>query len=268
MSGGGIAECSPLGDGFVEVQQGADDQGPGGELGEVERDVIRRLPDLHEFPRGLGIFMVTGRLVGEQGAQHSQALQAWFAHVPGLRVVMPATVADARDLLVASVLCKDPVLFIDDRWLYDLEDDLPPIVERDLRQERPKCLRSGADLTIVGSSYSTRLALKAAEELEKQGISAEVIDLRVLNPIHPEVVVSSVKKTGRLLVVDGGWSPCGIAGEVIASTIEKIRPRDLKASPIRVTLPFAPAPTARNLEKIYYPDTNSVVRAAEKLLCL
>lgn len=205
---------------------------------------------------------------GEQGAQHSQALQAWFAHVPGLRVVMPATVADARDLLVASVLCKDPVLFIDDRWLYDLEDDLPPIVERDLRQERPKCLRSGADLTIVGSSYSTRLALKAAEELEKQGISAEVIDLRVLNPIHPEVVVSSVKKTGRLLVVDGGWSPCGIAGEVIASTIEKIRPRDLKASPIRVTLPFAPAPTARNLEKIYYPDTNSVVRAAEKLLCL
>lgn len=203
---------------------------------------------------------------GEQGAQHSQALQAWFAHVPGLRVVMPATVADARDLLIASVLCKDPVMYIDDRWLYDQEDDLPPIVELDLRLERPRCLRVGTDLTIVGSSYSTRLAMNAAEELEKQGISAEVIDLRVLNPLHPEEVVNSVIKTGNLLAVDGGWGPCGVASEVIASVMEKVQPHQLKSSPRRVTLPFAPAPTARNLEKAYYPDTNSVVSTAVRLI--
>jgi len=203
---------------------------------------------------------------GEQGAQHSQALQAWFAHIPGLRVVMPATVADARDLLIASVLCKDPVVYIDDRWLYDQTDDLPPVIEFDLRLERPRCLRLGSDLTIVGSSYSTRLALNAAEELEKLGISAEVIDLRVLNPFHSEEVVTSVTKTGRLLAVDGGWGPCGIASEVLAVTVQHINPANFKSSPSRVTLPFAPAPTARNLEKTYYPDTNSVVRASLNLM--
>lgn len=203
---------------------------------------------------------------GEQGAQHSQALHAWFAHIPGLRVVMPATVADARDLLIASVLCKDPVVYIDDRWLYDQTDDLPPVIEFDLSLERPRCLRLGSDLTIVGSSYSTRLALRAAEELEKLGISAEVIDLRVLNPFHSKEVVTSVTKTGRLLVVDGGWGPCGIASEVLAVAVQQIHPANFKSSPIRITLPFAPAPTARNLEKAYYPDVNSVVSASGKLM--
>lgn len=203
---------------------------------------------------------------GEQGAQHSQALHAWFAHVPGLRVVMPATVADARDLLIASVLCKDPVMYIDDRWLYDQEDDLPPVVERDLRLERPRCLRQGTDLTIVGSSYSTRLAMNAAQELEKQGISAEVIDLRVLNPFHPEEVVRSVARTGRLLAVDGGWGPCGLAAEVIASVVERVPPGVLKKPPVRVTLPFAPAPTARTLERAYYPTEDSVVARAVGLV--
>lgn len=205
---------------------------------------------------------------GEQGAQHSQALQAWFAHVPGLRVVMPATVADARDLLIAAVLCKDPVMYIDDRWLYDQEEDLPPVVERDLRLERPRCLRTGTDLTIVGSGYSTRLAMNAALELEKHGIAAEVIDLRVLNPFHPEEVVKSVERTGRLLAVDGGWGPCGMAAEVIASVAERVSPGLLKKQPARLTLPFAPAPTARALERVYYPTTDSVVaRAVDLVRC-
>jgi len=196
---------------------------------------------------------------GEQGAQHSQALHAWFAHVPGLRVVMPATVADARDLLIASVLCQDPVLYIDDRWLYDLEDDLPPVVELDLSSERPRCLMRGDDLTIVASGYSTRLALDAATELRAQGVSAEVIDLRVLNPFHPDAIVESVLKTGRLLVVNGGWAPCGMAGEVIASVMERIPVGGLKKAPARLTLPFAPAPTARVLEQTYYPTAKSIV---------
>jgi len=157
-------------------------------------------------------------------------------------------------------------MYIDDRWLYDQEDDLPPVVECDLRLERPRCLRAGTDLTIVGSSYSTRLAMNAALELEKQGISAEVIDLRVLNPFYPEEVVKSVTRTGRLLVVDGGWGPCGMAAEVIASVMEQVPPCVLKKQPARVTLPFAPAPTARTLERAYYPTAELVVARAVGLV--
>jgi pyruvate dehydrogenase E1 component beta subunit len=203
---------------------------------------------------------------GEQGAQHSQALHSWFAHIPGLRVVMPATVADARDLLIASVLCDDPVMFIDDRWLYSQTDDLGPIVERDLRQERPRCLAVGSDLTIVGSGYSTLLASQARETLATRGVSAEVIDLRILNPFDPAVIVESVRKTGRLLVVDGSWRTCGMSAEVIAAVLEKVEPRVMQAAPARVTLPDAPAPTSRVLEKIYYPDAEMVVAAARSLL--
>ncbi|WP_128113169.1 alpha-ketoacid dehydrogenase subunit beta [Polynucleobacter necessarius] len=203
---------------------------------------------------------------GEQGAQHSQALQSWFAHVPGLRVVMPASVADARDLLIASVLCPDPVIFIDDRWLYDLEDDLPPVIERALSLEGPRCIQQGVDITLVASSYSTRLALDSLKALNQLGISAEVIDLRVINPLDPTIIINSVKKTGRLLAIDGGWSPCGMAGEVIASVIENVSPKVFKKSPQRITLPFAPAPTASLLEEIYYPTVDTIVSQVKKLM--
>lgn len=203
---------------------------------------------------------------GEQGAQHSQALHAWFAHIPGLRVVMPSTVADARDLLIASVLSPDPVVYIDDRWLYDQTDDLEPIVELDLAREGPRVSAAGNDITIVGSSYATRLAMQAREILAADGHSAEVVDLRVLNPFQPEVILQSVKKTGRLMVVDGGWRTCGLSAEVLASVFEGVPPESLIRPPVRVTLPDAPAPTSRNLESLYYPDVSRVVTAAHSLL--
>ena len=203
---------------------------------------------------------------GEQGAQHSQALHAWFAHVPGLRVVMPASVVDARDLLIASVICRDPVMYIDDRWLYDLEDELPPVVELDLTEQGPKCVSTGADVTIVGSGHATSLALQAGEVLARQNISAEVIDLRVLNPFKAEVIVKSVEKTGNLLVVDSGWQTAGFASEVITSVCEKITPSTFANSPARVTLPDAPAPTPRVLEKEYYTSVQDVVNATLKML--
>lgn len=203
---------------------------------------------------------------GEQGAQHSQALHSWFAHIPGLRVVMPATVADARDLLIASVLCKDPVMYIDDRWLYDQTDDLPPVVELDLREQGPRRLVEGRDLTIVAASYSTYLATQASQELVKDGHSVEVIDLRVLNPFNPALIAESVRKTGRLLVVDGSWKNAGFGAEVIASVAEHIDPGVLKCRPQRITLPAAPAPTSRALEKTYYPTANDVVRAVRGML--
>jgi pyruvate dehydrogenase E1 component beta subunit len=203
---------------------------------------------------------------GEQGAQHSQALHSWFAHIPGLRVVMPSTVADARDLLIASVLCNDPVMYIDDRWLYSQTDDLPDVEELDLRSVGPRCLAVGDDISIVACGYSTLLALKARDQLASQGISAEVVDLRVLNPFDPTAVVESVRKTGRLLVVDGGWRTCGMSSEVVASVMERLSPGELRSPPRRITLPDAPAPTSRVLEKIYYPDIEQVVGAARASL--
>lgn len=203
---------------------------------------------------------------GEQGAQHSQALHAWFAHIPGLRVVMPSTVADARDLLIASVLSPDPVIYIDDRWLYDQTAELGPVVELDLAREGPRVLAEGSDITIVGSSFATHLSMQTREMLAADGHSAEVVDLRVLNPFQPEVILQSVKKTRRLLVVDGGWRTCGLSAEVLASVVEGVPPESLIRAPVRVTLPDAPAPTSRHLESLYYPDVSRVVTAAYSIL--
>lgn len=203
---------------------------------------------------------------GEQGAQHSQALHAWFAHVPGLRVVTPATPSDARDLLVASVLSDDPVLYIDDRWLYEVEENAPPLVEKDLRSIQPQILRPGQDCTLVGNSYSTQLCLQAADVLESRGISCEVVDLRVINPMVFDEIIASVEKTRHVCVVDGGWRTCGLAGEVIAGITETITPNTLKAAPVRLTLTNAPAPTSKVLEDIYYPQTDHVIEAILQLL--
>ena len=203
---------------------------------------------------------------GEQGAQHSQALHAWFAHVPGLRVVMPSTVADARDLLIASVLCNDPVMFIDDRWLYDQEDDLPPIVEINLATQRPIVSLRGSDITIVASGHSSLLAREAAQLLKSKGISVEVVDIRVLNPLHTEIIIESVKKTKNLLVVDSGWTSGGFSAEIIAKVAEQLPVDCLNNPPVRIALPDAPAPTSRVLEKAYYTSTDDLVEATKKIL--
>lgn len=204
---------------------------------------------------------------GEQGAQHSQALHSWFAHIPGLRVVMPSTPADARDLLIASSLGKDPVLFIDDRWLYELEADLPPVDPAlRLTDVNPRVDVAGTDITLVGCSYSAHLCRLAAAELKQHGVSAEVIDLRIINPLDRSVVAASVRKTGHLLAVDGDWATCGLAGEIIASVAEQLPPSAFKAAPRRLTLPDAPAPTSKPLEKAYYFDAVDVSAAALKIL--
>ena len=203
---------------------------------------------------------------GEQGAQHSQALHSWFAHVPGLRVVMPATTADARDLLVASVLCDDPVLYIDDRWLYERTEELGPVPSSDLATVRPQVLQAGSDITLVGAGHSVQLCEEAAVIANGWGIKAEVIDLRVVAPLDIAAVVQSVRKTGRICVVDGGWEVCGLAGEVIAATVERLRPQDLRAAPRRITLPAAPAPTSRPLEALYYPTAKTVAAAVRSMV--
>ena len=203
---------------------------------------------------------------GEQGAQHSQALHAWFAHVPGLRVVMPSTVADARDLLIASVLCKDPVIYIDDRWLYDQEDELTPIVELDLTIQRPVISLMGSEITIVASGHASLLVREAAEKLENKDISVEVIDVRVLNPFHAEEIVESVKKTKNLLVVDSGWTSGGFSAEIITKVVEQLPVDCLSNPPTRIALPDAPAPTSRFLEKDYYISSDDIVKKVINLI--
>lgn len=202
---------------------------------------------------------------GEQGAQHSQALHTWFAHVPGLRVVMPSTVADARDLLIASVLSKDPVIYIDDRWLYEQEDDLPRIVELDLKTQKPKITSKGKDVTIVASGQSSYLARQANEKLKNIGINPEIIDVRVLNPLYVNDIVKSVKKTRRLVVIDPGWVSSGFSAELVAKVVENLDTKTLISPPLRIALPDAPAPTATILEKKYYTSVDDVVKKVKNL---
>jgi len=202
---------------------------------------------------------------GEQGAQHSQALHAWFAHVPGLRVVMPSTVADARDLLIASVLCKDPVIYIDDRWLYEQEDDLPPIIEFDLKTQKPKITSKGKDITIVASGHSSYLVRQANKKLRNVDINPEIIDVRILNPLYIKDIVKSVKKTRKLIVVDPGWVSSGFSAELVAKVVENLDTKCLTSPPVRIALPDAPAPTATILEKKYYTSVDEVVKKVKNL---
>lgn len=202
---------------------------------------------------------------GEQGAQHSQALHSWYAHIPGLRVVMPSQVSDARDLLIAATLSPDPVLYIDDRWLYDRKADLKPAKAVDLSTVRNETIVEGTDVTLCASSHSTWLAEQAAELLLQEGISAEVIDMRVVAPFDGDALAASVNKTGRLVAVDGSWATCGLSAEVLAYAFETVPVAKWKSRPVRVTLPPAPAPTAKNLETEYYPTVSSVVTAVRSL---
>lgn len=204
---------------------------------------------------------------GEQGAQHSQALHSWFVHVPGLRVVMPASAKDARDLFVASVLSPDPVVFIDDRWLYDSIEEVDEQVSLlDLDLEGPKVVKTGDDITIVAAGYSVLLALEAAEFLSRRGIKAEVVDVRVLSTLKTEELIKSVKKTRRLLCVDGGWGPCGFGAEILTSVLENISVSCLLCSPQRITLPFAPAPTSSALEGTYYTKAEDISNLIQKMV--
>ncbi len=201
---------------------------------------------------------------GEQGAQHSQALQALFMHVPGLKVVMPATAYDAKGLLIAAVRDGNPVMYIDDRWLYEEVSEVPeemyevPIGRAALR-------RTGSDVSIVATSYMAAQALTASKLLERNGVDAEVIDLRSISPWDQESVLCSVRKTGCLVVADAAWKTCGVAAEIAASVAEQAF-GDLHAPIARVCLPDTPAPASAPLERAYYAGAEDIVQAVERVL--
>lgn len=198
---------------------------------------------------------------GEQAAQHSQALQSIFSHIPGLKVVMPSTPYDAKGLLISSVYDDNPVVYIDDRWLYNLKGNVPKKIYK-IPIGKGIVLKKGKDVTIVATSYMVNEALKAASELKK--IDAEVIDLRSLKPLDESLIFNSVKKTGRLVIVDASWGNCGIAAEISARVSENIL-KFLKAPVKRVTLPDVPAPASSALEKFYYPNQNDIMKKVKSL---
>lgn len=202
---------------------------------------------------------------GEQAAQHAQALQAMFTHIPGLKVVMPSNPYDAKGLLVASIEDDNPVVYIDERWLYDHVGEVPeelysvPIGKGIIRKE-------GKDVTLAATSYMVYEASKAAEALEKKGINVEVIDIRSLKPLDDDLIFKSVRKTGRLVIADGGWKTCGIGAEIAARVAENDIFKKLKAPIMRVSLPDAPAPASSALEKVYYRKAADLVRAIKKVM--
>ena len=213
----------------------------------------------------LVIRLIIGRGWG-QGPQHSQSLQAWFGHVPGLKVVMPTTAYDAKGLLIASIEDNNPVIFIEHRWLHNIAGYVPPGVYR-VPLGQGKIVRAGHDLTIVATSYMVLESLRAAEMLAASGVSAEVLDLRTLKPLDEGLVLESVRKTGNLIMTDTGWTTGGVGAEVIARVAEKAF-ANLKNPPVRVALPDCPTPTSPALANHYYPRAVHLAAAARRMLGL
>jgi len=201
---------------------------------------------------------------GEQAAQHSQNLAAIFTHIPGLKVVMPSTAYDAKGLLIASIMDNNPVIYIDDRWLYKNEDEVPEGIYK-VEIGKAKLRQKGNDITVTATSYLVNEALAAGKILKKDGISLEVIDLRSVKPLDEEMILKSVKKTGRLLIADSTWQSCGLAAEITAIAATKAF-KYLRGAVIRLTLPNTPAPASSSLENEYYPKAEDIVLAAKKMI--
>lgn len=201
---------------------------------------------------------------GEQAAQHSQALQALFMHVPGLKVVMPSTPADAKGLLIAAVADGNPVLYIDDRWLYGDTGEVPEDMYR-TPIGKAAVRRRGRDVTIVATSYMAAQAVRAAAALEERGCDPEIVDLRSIKPWDRDTVFASLSRTGRLIVADAGWQTGGVAAEIAAAAVCEMF-NVLKAPVVRVCLPDAPAPMSPGLERAYYVGAEEIIAAVEKVL--
>ncbi len=209
------------------------------------------------------IRLILGRGWG-QGPTHSQNLQSWFAHVPGLKVVMPTTPADAKGLLLSSIFDDNPVVFLEHRWLHNVEGDVPqgdfwvPIGKAHLLEE-------GDDLTIVSMSYMTIEALHATAHMKALGVGCDLIDLRTIMPLDWEAIAVSVRKTGRLLVLDTASETGSFAGEVIARSAMHLFDV-LKQAPRRIAMPDFPSPTSPALTRGYYRGAADIVRVTSEML--
>lgn len=204
----------------------------------------------------LVIRLIIGRGWG-QGPQHSQSLQAFFARVPGIKVVAPAFANDAKGLLLSAIRDNNPVIYLEHRWLHN---SLGSVEEESFSTPigKARIVEEGTDITVVASSHMTIEAMKASESLKKAGVSVDLVDLRSLKPLDIDTIISSVKKTGKLLVLDGDWKMIGIASEIITQVTE-CGFQYLKSSPQRLTFPDQYVPTTPALANQYYPTCESIV---------
>lgn len=232
--------------------------------------LINMISSYHYGTRGmLRVPLVIRAVVGRgwgQGFQHSKSLHSLFAHIPGLKVIMPTTPYDAKGLLTSAIRDDNPVISIEHRWLYWQEGHVPeysytvPIGE-------PNVLRKGSDITIVATSWMNVEAVKAAEILAKQGIQLEVIDLRSAAPLNDELIIDSVNKTGHCIVADNDWVHCGLSAEIAARISEKCFGK-LRSPVARIGFAHTPCPTTRPLENEFYPNAINIIRAVENKLRL
>ncbi|OGL45450.1 MAG: acetoin dehydrogenase [Candidatus Schekmanbacteria bacterium RBG_16_38_11] len=214
-----------------------------------------KLPLVIRMPAGAGM---------NAGPQHSQSLEAWFTHIPGLKVIMPSTVYDAKGLLKSAIRDDNPIIFIENKILYSLKGDVPegdytiPIGVGEIKRE-------GRDVTIVATSQMVHKALKAAQTLSAEKIEAEVIDPRTLSPLDKNLIIDSVKKTGRLVIAYEAVKFCGYGAEIAAIVSEEAF-RFLKAPIKRVAAPFTPVPFSKPLEQFYLPKDTDIIQAVKEIM--
>jgi pyruvate dehydrogenase E1 component beta subunit len=198
------------------------------------------------------------------GAQHSQAAETWYVHAPGIKVVTPATPADAKGLLKAAIRDDDPVAFMEGELLYNVKGEVPegehlvPLGLADLKRE-------GGDVSIITHGKMVHVALQAAGRLAKNGVEADVLDLRSLRPLDVDAILASVRKTNRAVYLEEGWAYVGV-GAQIAAIIQEEAFDDLDAPVLRVTQADVPMPYAKNLEQLAKPSAQRVVEACERVL--
>lgn len=203
----------------------------------------------------LVIRLIVGRGWG-QGPQHSQALHSLFAHVPGLKVVLPSNAYDAKGLLISAIEDDNPVIYLEHRWLHDTTSHVPLEIYR-IPLGLAKVVQKGTDLTVIASSQMTLEAIKAIDLLREENLSIELIDLRSLKPLDEETICTSVAKTGNVLVLDNDWKMCGFGAEIVSMIVEKVFSK-LKRAPRRVGFPDSSAPTSWALANHFYPTSTDI----------
>jgi len=213
------------------------------------------------------VFRGPGGSAFQVSSQHSQALESWFAHFPGLKVVMPSTPADAKGLLKSAIRDDDPVIFIEQERMYGNKGEVPDDKDFTVPLGVADIKREGTDATIVARSLMVPVALKAAEVLEKEGVSCEVIDPRTIRPLDVGTIIESVKKTNRVVVAEESHPFCGVAAEISTEIME--RAFDYLDAPVkRVSGADVPMPYAKNLEDLAIPDVDQIVAAVRQVAYL
>jgi len=237
----------------------------------VMNQLVNKISSYRYSTRGqLKVPLVIRAVIGRgwgQGYQHSKSMFSFFAHIPGLKVVSPTTPKDAKGLLISAIRDDNPVIFLEHRWQYLIEDEVPE-EEYTIPLGVPNILHQGNDITIVATSWMNIEALKAADILKrKQGINAEVIDVRTITPLDDKIIIDSVNKTGHCIVADYDWLFCGFSAE-IAARVSNACFGKLKSPVQRLGFAPVPCPCTRPLENRYYPNAIDIIKEIESKLGL